>query len=64
MLKTSSREPLTWTPPVLLNEIDKGGHCSLTSGLLMKIPLLASMEFADGALSEKQGIYPQEVPRV
>jgi len=62
--KKSAKEPLTWTPPVLLNEIDNGGHCSLTSGLLMKISLLASMEFADGALSEKRGMHPQEVPRV
>jgi hypothetical protein len=30
----------------------------------MEFILLASMVFADGALSEQRGFYPQELPRV
>jgi hypothetical protein len=38
--------------------------CSLTSGLLMELDLLASMVFADGALSDIARFDPQELPRV
>jgi transposase len=58
------REPLTWTPPVCQVIFRKKIDCSLTSGLLREFILLASMVFADGALSEQRGFYPQEVPRV
>jgi len=44
------------------NKIGEEDHCSLTSGLFMEIALLASMEFADGALSEKRGMILKSFP--
>jgi len=37
--------------------------CRLTSGLLMEYMLLASMVFADGALSDSRGVILKSFPR-